>query len=90
MEGWHRLFVHPHVVLCAGGHAQYPAFAPDRQFFASNSSEMAVGGFFVIVSFGPTFAPTVRTHRYLYCHIVSSYFVAHDEVCPGANFIGLQ
>ena len=55
-------------VECRGS-VQYPVFA-------SSSSEMAVGVFLVIVSFGSAFAPTAHAHSYLYCYIVSSYFVA--------------
>ena len=45
LEGWPRWSAHPFVVLSAGGHV-YPAFAPNTQVFASNSSEMAAGFFF--------------------------------------------
>ena len=29
LEVWLRWFAHPFVVLSAGGHVQYPVFAPD-------------------------------------------------------------
>ena len=62
LEGWPRWSAHPFVVLSAGEHV-YPAFAPNTQVFASNSSEMAAG-FFFLVFFGPEFAPTGHAHSY--------------------------
>ena len=56
LEGWLRWFAHPFGDVCRW-HEPYPVFAP-------NSSNLAVGLFFVCVFF----APTVQTYSYFWSH----------------------
>ena len=71
LEGWLRWFAHPLLLLCAEGRAQDPTFVPNTQFFAPSNSEMAVGCFFVFLSFGPEFTPAVHARSYFESQIGS-------------------
>ena len=65
-------------------HAQYPAFAANPLVLPSGSSEMAVK------LFGPLYLsvhnlPQLFRHTIILVLIVSLYFVAGGEICPGAS-----
>ena len=79
LEGRLRWFAHPLGGVVCRGHAQYAAFAP-------GSSKVAVG-FFCLLS---RICPNCNTCSYFQSRIISLYFVAPGEVCPGASVAALQ
>ena len=80
LESWLKCFAHSFSGAESRGHEQYT-------LFATGSSEIAIGWGFcnLLVSFCPEYAPTAHAAVIFSPHVVSLYFVARGEVCPGAS-----
>ena len=84
LEGWLRWFAHTlGGVVGEGGRQAVPCFC--SWLFQSGSWV-----FLSLCIFCPEFVPTVHARSYFQSHMVSLYFVAGGEVCPGESIAALQ
>ena len=83
-EGWLRQFAHPFGGVVCGGHAQYPAFSPNTLFLLLALQKWQLD-FLVFLYLFVHNLPHLRMHSYFQSHIISLYFVAGGDICPGAS-----
>ena len=79
-EGWLRWFAHPFVVLSAGGHAQYPAFATNTQFLLPALQKWQLG-FLSFCIFWILNLPQLHRHTVIFSPIQFLCILLLEERC---------